>query len=63
MFNFRKHKIRIIYKSGVTQDFECNEFSANKNVYGELSSLTWKDATPDPMFISVANVESVWQLR
>ena len=54
-----KTKVRIVYKSGYVQDITCESFEV-KWVGGTLTEVNWVDAKPDPLFVGVNNIESVW---
>ena len=55
----QKFKLRINYKSGISEEIEVHEFSVDKGTW------TWKAVNPDTnqaVFMGVDNVESVWQV-
>ena len=50
--------IRVRYKSGAIEEFECTEFSVNgKN----SASWTWH-GEKRPLFLNLEDVESIWQV-
>lgn len=50
--------IRINYKSGKTEEFECYKFSC---IPGKEAS--WEGAGyPSPIWLGYENVESIWQI-
>lgn len=50
--------IRVNYKSGKTEEFECYEFSC---IPGKEAS--WEGvAFPAPLWLGLENVESIWQV-
>ncbi len=56
----RPYKVLVIYKSGARVEFKCSEFSIK--VGGGTRSATWKDAKPNPLFLNVDDIESVWEV-
>jgi hypothetical protein len=52
-------KIRIVYKSGCTQDFECIKFKINSNGY-EWDSYYANG--PKPLLLGIEEIAAVWQL-
>lgn len=50
-------RVRIIYKNGYAQDFDCTAFTiSNKEV-------KWKAVgSPNPLLIGVDDIAAVWQL-
>ena len=58
----KKYRVRINYKSGITQDFECDEFEW-KSRGSSVTEVKWENCVPDPQFIGVDNIESIWCLR
>jgi len=53
--------VRVNYKSGLQEEFECTEFSVEKS--GGGLSLEWlAHGDKRPLMISPDDVESVWQL-
>lgn len=51
-------KIRVVYKSGYTHDFECTDFSIS------TKEITWKGAanTNMPVKFGIDDVAAVWQV-
>lgn len=51
-------KVRIVYKSGYTHDFECTEFTLKNGTY------TWKscDDTNKPVELGGPEIAAVWQV-
>jgi hypothetical protein len=51
-------RVRIVYKSGYTHDFECTEFTVKP---GEI---LWNSAKPSirPVKLGVDDVAAIWQL-
>lgn len=56
-----KHKVRIIYKSGVVQDVKCDDFKVSLG-NGGLSRVTWDNAKPRPLYIGVDEIAAVYEL-
>ena len=56
------YKIRIIYKSGATIDFECFKFEIQRN--GSGLRYTWNSADEKvfPVQIGVDDIAAVWQV-
>ena len=52
-------KIRILYKSGYTHDFECTHFEVTND-----GKYTWKayDQHNRPVVLGVDDIAAVWQL-
>jgi len=57
----RKHKIKVIYKSGAVQVIRCDTFSV-KHAPGKITELSWENAKPTPLFIGVDEVAAVYEL-
>lgn len=53
----RLYTVRVIYKSGATMDFDCDEFSLSG------TRATWKNAHPDPIRFGIDELAAVYQLR
>lgn len=51
-------KIRIVYKSGYTHDFNCKSFSIKRD------EVSWESADPTagPILIGLDEIAAVWQL-
>jgi hypothetical protein len=51
-------RVRVIYKSGYAQDFDCTEFKITDDV------ATWKAVGPvSPLLMGIKNeVAAIWQL-
>lgn len=57
----KKSKVQINYKSGTSMVVECEDFGL-KRIGGDLTSVNWDSCKPNPMFIGVDDIESVWEL-
>lgn len=54
-------KIKINYKSGISEVFECKEFNLKgKNISWKFHSFQYKPI--DIAFNSVEDIESIWQV-
>lgn len=58
----RKHKVRVIYKSGATIDVRCNGFKV-RTKGGRITELEWSDLTPNPLHVGVDDIAAVWQVK
>lgn len=55
--------IRINYASGISEEFECLEFSATFDASGTDRSIKWTSANNKrPLFIGLEKIESIWQV-
>lgn len=56
------YKIRIIYKSGTTMDFECFKFEVERN--GSNLRYIWKSADENvsPLYLGADDIAAVWQV-
>ena len=62
MFSFlRKHKVKVIYKSGATQIIYCDKFGVT-HAPGRITELSWENAKPTPLFIGVDEIAAVYEL-
>ena len=54
----KKFRIRVNYKSGISEEFDVYSFSINGDVYN------WEPVhiTEKPILIGVDDIESVWQV-
>lgn len=50
------YKVRIVYKSGYTHDFECTEFTISK------TEMSWDSANKKhrPLKIGIDDIAAVW---
>jgi hypothetical protein len=55
-------KVRILYKSGNSIDLEASRFSITNNNNGKLIEASWADTSPRIMYISLSDVEGVFEL-
>jgi hypothetical protein len=58
----KRPKVQVNYKSGISIVFECDKFTAKRNLASGLSEVEWANAVPDPLFINIDEIESIWQL-
>jgi hypothetical protein len=58
----RNFTVRVIYKSGATMDFACDEFSFERERGEQKFTVTWKNAHPAPILIGAAEISAVYQL-
>lgn len=56
--------IRIVYKSGYTQDFECTKFVYERNTYSGRIALEWAyyGDGPKPLGIGSDDIAAVWEM-
>lgn len=54
-------KIKILFKSGNSIDLKVEELEVVKS-NGRISKLSWTDCKPDIMFISLEDIEAVFNL-
>jgi hypothetical protein len=59
----RPVKVRVIYKSGATFDFDCADLITKKNAFGALASVEWEDAWPKPIAFGLDDVAAIWRLK
>lgn len=57
-----RHKVRVIYKSGVVQDIRCDQFKVTFSAMGGLARITWDNAHPSPLFVGVDHIAAVYEL-
>jgi hypothetical protein len=52
------YKVRVVYKSGYTHDFECTDFEMVDN------KIIWSSASESnrPLKIGVDDIAAVWQI-
>ena len=54
-------KIRVVYKSGYTHDFEVTEFLVHTNAHGK--SYEWVSLTKvHPILLGADDIAAVWQI-
>ena len=59
----RKSRVQINYKSGQSVVIDCNDFKVSwSQVTGEVTKLTWSDASPNPLMAGLSSIESIWEL-
>jgi hypothetical protein len=56
----RLFTVRVIYKSGATMDFDCDDFTWKRE--GGSVKVTWRNAHPDPILIGADDIAAVYQL-
>lgn len=60
----QRHKIRVVYKSGHTEDFTCDDckvaFSAHQN---KLETITWKNSKPDTLYMNLESIATILKLK
>ncbi|MBB3752694.1 hypothetical protein FHT44_005206 [Mycolicibacterium sp. BK634] len=54
-------KVQINYKSGRSIVIKCEDFKATR-VGSDLRKVEWRAAVPDPLFIGLDDIESIWEL-
>lgn len=58
------YTIRINYRSGHQEEYDCLDFSVTFTRLGEFSCLNWKPhGDKRPLFVNADEVESVWQMK
>jgi hypothetical protein len=55
-------EVRVIYKSGAEVQFTCEKFAVVRNGLGDIVSVKWERATPEPMHFGLDEVAAIWQL-
>jgi hypothetical protein len=55
-------KVRIVYKSGHTQDFWCNSFTISGNNGGPISYKWESVGDISPVLLGVDEIAAVWQI-
>jgi len=58
----RKHRIRVIYKSGAIMDFDCNEFTVERNSTTGWLECGWTDAWPNPLLLGIDDIAAVFEI-
>jgi len=58
----RRHKIKIIYKSGATQVLNCTAFRVTRAAEGGITAVSWENAKPAPLVIGVDEIAAVYEL-
>lgn len=56
------YKIRIIYKSGATIDFECFKFEVERNVGSTRYIWNSADENVSPVHLGADEIAAVWQV-
>lgn len=62
MPNKRPYTVRILYKSGNSISFDCEEFSFKGRPGSGDCHVTWKNASPNPLFLGVENIEAIYEV-
>jgi hypothetical protein len=57
-----KSRVQINYRSGISMVVECDEFTISRSKFNNAKSIEWAGAEPDPMWLGIEDIESVWQL-
>lgn len=55
----RPHKVTIVYRSGATVTFRCEEITVG-TTGNEITRLKWDDAKPRPLHAGLADIAAVW---
>lgn len=57
-------KVRVVYKSGYTHDFEVTAFEITKNATGGISAIHWNPIADrnKPVYIGLDEIVAVWQV-
>ena len=56
----KRAKVVIRYKSGKSITVRAEKITVTRNG-GSITGISWTNMTPDPLFIGLDNIESVWQ--
>jgi hypothetical protein len=54
-------KVLIRYKSGQSQTVTCDGMTVKKSG-GKIVEMNWNNMQPNPLFINLDDIESVWEL-
>ena len=52
------YKVRIIFKSGLSQDFECDGLTVDKRS-NEIDELKWDNMNPKPLYLRLADILAI----
>ena len=59
-----RHKVRIIYKSGHTEDFTCSECKVQfGSAQNKLTQIIWQDAKPEVAYMNWESIATVLKLK
>jgi hypothetical protein len=53
--------VEIRYRNGDVVRMRVTNFKVTRSLTGGLS-LEWENATPDPMFIGINDIQSIWEV-
>lgn len=56
-----KSKVQINYRSGHSIVVRCDKFKVTWT-NGRIDKIAWENVEPNPIFMGVSDVESVWAL-
>ena len=56
----KRATVVIRYKSGKTITVRVEKITVTREG-GSIAGISWTNMTPDPLFIGLDNIESVWQ--
>lgn len=57
----RDVRIRVIYKSGAVQEFDCTSFTVRKAL-GGTREVIWENAIPKPLEFGLDEVAAMWRV-
>ncbi|OMC55421.1 hypothetical protein A5747_13610 [Mycobacterium sp. IS-836] len=57
-----KHTVQINYRSGKSMVVSCESFKFKYNGSG-LTSAEWEGMNPDPLYLNLDDIESIWQFH
>jgi len=56
-------KIKILFKSGNSQEFTCDTLKVTKMSDNSIAELEWKNMIPSPLYICLNTIEAVLELK
>jgi len=54
-------KALIVYKSGHTMEVRADKLKVTR-AGGEIREISWENLSPNPIYIGLHDIESVWEL-
>lgn len=58
-----RYHIRVLYKSGNSVEFHCDELRVVGDGEGGIQKATWTAADPKPLVIGIEHIEAIYQLN
>lgn len=56
-------RVRIYLRGGQTIDAECTSLEAKRNASNDLVSLSWKELRPASLYLRLADVSAIIELK